>query len=808
MLSKFYIMLLCTLLFWVNVKAQDKKLDSIASNISRYALRNAGSSLFVHFDKNVYTNNDQVWFTGYLLKSITNLDQYHTLFITLINNQDGSVVLQDKFLIEKGFAFGALTLPDSIPSGSYRFVANTNIKKNNQPDGEFVQPITIKATTVNPLTASISIFKTFDEQTRNGTVLLKVLSSDNRFVEGAEIKYQIGKDKQFLQTGTAKSSVIGELMIHYPAQKITAENNLLRVTVKKGKEIRYLKFELPVSNHSNYQIQVYPEGGYLVDNLLSKVGFEIKDDQGAAIKARAVLYENDLAIDTMQTGSIGIGSFSICPKASKNYIIRLLTDAQAGEAYKLPAILKTGAVLSTGSVLANNDFRIHLESNQDAKVYVLVHNFSNILLHTSLTLAADKIQNIRFKLDSVPIGLHTVTVLDDHYKPIAERIFFAHYDQLNRAELVTDKNEYSTRDQVNLKLNVFKDKTPLPAMVSIACVQSNRISVSNNQNIIDYFYLGQYLNKLPNQPMGLKYVDQDYLNDVLLVKTWSKYKWPETEVEDTSGNEMLSSFGYKGNITRKKKLLAAPMGLSTIAGENLKFFNTDSVGQFDVPFVNLIIEEPKQHVWLSMATAKYDQYDLKINDPQDELKKYLMLQDFEAINTKAAVLNESMQSIITPAGIRLKEVVINKTKDDRTDFAKNAFANKCGDYVCRYHILNCPNHGGDYGNTMPVKGKSYANGRGGGSIVYQGCTDQEPKPNITILKGINLPKEFYVADITNKNEPINFATVYWNYQVLVNGETPLTFNTGDLTGQFKIIVQGVTDGGVVYGEREITVKNK
>jgi len=807
MLSKFHLILLCTLLFWVNVKAQDTKLDSIALNLDRYALKNTASGLFVHFDKTVYTNNDQVWFTGYLLKSITSLDQYHTLFITLINNQDSSVVLQDKFLMEKGFAFGALTLPDSIPSGSYRLVANTNIKKNSKPDGEFIQPITIKSTTVNPLTASISIFKTFDEQTKNGTALLKVLSSDNRFVEGAEIKYQIGKDKQFLQTGNAKSSVIGELMIHYPAQKITADNNLLRVSVKKGKDIRYLKFELPVSNRSSYQIQFYPEGGYLVENLSSKVGFEIKDDQGTSIKARAVLYENDLAIDTIQTGSIGIGSFIICPKVSKNYVVKLLTDAQASVSYRLPAILKTGTVLSTGSAMASNDFRIHLEANHNTKVHVLVHNFSNILLRTSLSLDANKIQNVRFRLDSVPIGLHTITVLGDDYKPIAERIFFAHYDQLNRAELVTDKNEYSTRDQVNLKINIInKEKTPLPAVVSIAAVQSNRISVNNNQNIVDYFYLGQYLNKLPNQPMGLKYVDQDYLNDVLLVKTWSRYKWPETEIADQ--NEMLSSFDYKGIITRKKKLLVAPMELTTIAGENLKFLATDSTGQFTIPSVNLVIKEPKFRVWLSMATAKYDQYDLKINDPQDELKKYLVLQDFEPINTKATVLNESTQSITTLAGIRLKEVVINKTKDDRTDFAKNAFANSCGDYVCRYNILNCPNHGGDHGNTIPVKGKSYANGRGGGSIVYQGCTDQEPKPNITVLKGINLPKEFYVSDITNKNEPINFATVYWNYQVLVNGETPISFNTGDLIGQFKIIVQGVTDGGVVYGEKEITVKNK
>jgi hypothetical protein len=673
MLSKFYFILVCALLFIVNVKAQDKKLDSIALNINHYALKNAESSLFVHFDKNVYTNNDQVWFTGYLLKTITNLDQYHTLYLSLINNKDSSVVLQDKFLIDKGFAFGALTLPDSISSGAYRFVANTNIKKNDKPDGEFIQPITIKSTTINPLTASISIFKTYDDQTKNGTALLKILSSDNRFVENAEIKYQIGRDKQFLLAGTAKSSVIGELMINFPAGKITRDNNLLSVTVKKGNDIRHVKFDLPVRNSSTYQMQFYPEGGYLVDNLLSKVGFEINDGNGAVIKAKAVLYENDLAIDTIQTNSIGIGSFSIRPQSSKKYFVKLLTDDQPVLKYNLPAILKGGTVLTTGSAIANDDFKIHLESSSNTKVYVLVHNFSSILLLTTLTLEANKIQNVRFKLDSVPIGLHTVTVLDSNYRPIAERIFFAHYDQLNHAELTVDKNEFSTREQVNLKLSILdKDKKLLPALVSIACVQSNRISANNNENIVDYFYLGQYLNRLPNNPMGLKHVDHDYLNDVLLVKTWSRYKWPEAAMEMVDKNETITSFEYKGNITRKKKPLVAPLGLTTIAGENLNFLNTDSTGQFNVPFSNLVIKQAKLPVWLSMATAKYDQYDLTINEPQDELRKYLIQQNFEEINTRADVLNESTQSITSLAGIRLKEVVIKKAKDERTDFAKNS----------------------------------------------------------------------------------------------------------------------------------------
>ena len=199
------IRLLCLLmLFGSFAMAQDQNLDDVAEKLKRYYSQNNRSTLFIHFDKNVYTNNDQVWFTGYLLKAAVKSDQYHTLYLSLINNADSSVVLQEKFLIEEGISFGNLTLPDSLPSGNYCFVANTNIKLDGYYDGEFKQFIIIKSTTPNPLDAKVSVFKVFDEKTQNGTALLKILSSGNRFVENAEIQYQIGQEGNVIQSGKAK----------------------------------------------------------------------------------------------------------------------------------------------------------------------------------------------------------------------------------------------------------------------------------------------------------------------------------------------------------------------------------------------------------------------------------------------------------------------------------------------------------------------------------------------------------------------------------------------------------------------------
>lgn len=779
--------------------AQEEKLDSISANLYNYGLAHNNSKLFIHFDKNVYANNDRVWFTGYLLNTVTDLAQYNTLYLSLINNQDSTVVLQQKFLITDGFSFGGFTLPDSLLSSDYSFVANTNIKINGKPDGEFIQPITIKSTTVNPLIANLSIFKDYNSETKNGTALLKAISSDNRFVPNADIKYTIGRNDQILQKGSAKSSVIGELMIDYPADKINSENNLLSVFIKKGNQTRYIKMDLPVQKSKKYKVDFYPEGGNLVDGLWCKVGFEIKDEEGSAIKARAVLYENKTAKDTLETNSTGLGSFLIKPILNHHYSVKLLQEDKEEVVYNLPASLANGMVVRVINAVVENELVVKLESTNNAKVHVLLHNFSEIYSQTLLDLTAKNIQSVRFKLDSIPLGLQTITILDNAFKPVAERIFFAHYDQINRMEIKTDQEEYNVREKIDLKLKIMgKGNETVSGIVSVACVQANRFALKNQLNIIDYSYLQYNLGMLPSTAQHIKYLDKDYLEAVLLIKGWRKYVWPKENQSIGSLNIAISNYDISGSIFKNKKPLNTPMELNVIADKNIFALKTDSIGKFIINYSNLLSSESTK-AWLNLGNKNYLEYQVKINDPQEEIKEYIISKTYIPYTSKSVVLNEINQNIKI-SGINLKEVIITANNNSMLK------TNKCGDYVCRFNILNCENHRGSIDNTVPVKGQMYVTGLR--KFIYQGCVEKTALPNVVLVDAINLPKEFYIADVTNKNEPINFPTVYWNYQFAIgNKETPLSFNTGDLTGKFKIIIQGITENGVVYGEKEIVVKN-
>ncbi|RZL39131.1 MAG: hypothetical protein EOO96_01380 [Pedobacter sp.] len=168
------------------------------------------------------------------------------------------------------------------------------------------------------------------------------------------------------------------------------------------------------------------------------------------------------------------------------------------------------------------------------------------------------------------------------------------------------------------------------------------------------------------------------------------------------------------------------------------------------------------------------------------------------LNNADLVLNKNEKAI------RLNEVIIKSTKDNSFNYTGEIGKNACGDYVCLNDILNCRNHANEPNNTKPVKGKTYK------YITYQGCIleEQNQASHYIEFTGVRHAKEFYLDDYKDPMEPAFFSTIYWNYATILEAkkETELSFYTSDITGRFKVVVQGATLNDVVYAEKYFDVK--
>ena len=766
-----------------------------------YALAKPTGNLFVHFDKNVYSNNETVYFTGYIVKQGRLPIQMHKVMaVALIREVDSALLMDDKFLMNNGLSFGSLKIPDSIPTGNYRFVVYTDKLINDAPSLIFTQNITIKSSLEPSFKATIKLMEQADAAATSNKILVSTATADGRFLaKPTQINYSYGHVKK---SGTTDLS--GQSIITLPIQSDLSDPNLY-LKLKYGKDSTFMSMAIPQSK-GKASVKFYPEGGNMAVGLSSNVAWEVKDQQNRPLALKAFLYKNQQVIDTIETGSYGIGKFLIeQPETGVNYSVKLIHSNLVDSSYRLPNPINNELALTLPNAIANDTLRISLKNSKKITITLLVHNFKETFSAIPFTTKNGN-TILKLPLTDIPKGLTTLTILDSLDRPLAERLFFAHYNNNEKINLSTPQELYKQREKVSLKLQL---NTEGNALVSIAVVQNNRLELKKMNDIESYTYLNNELNNLPINITGRPYKDLAYLEQVLLVKGWRRYTWPQlldSKLADTLFK--IDSVKVSGQVSKLKKEISEALIIGTMGSHNVSLINTTKNGIFSLTEHALLTPANKK-MYVFINGAQQLSYEPKVS----------IFDGYAVLNQKLAKIEQKDQTILpsnlinnselvlknNEKSISLKEVVI--TSKNSTSFynSPSSFGpNACGDYVCEYNILNCRNHGT---GKSPIKGKIYASNTGSGPTVYHGCT--VPDLNLfTAVKGIHLAKEFYSNDYKDANEPAFFSTLYWNYGILVSPkkENEISFYTSDITGKFRIIVQGISDRDVVYAEHFFDVK--
>ncbi len=780
--------------------------DSLPTKMEWYGISKKPSLLFVHFDKNVYTSNEQAWFTAYLLSSKIPFDKYHTLVVNLIRDDDSAVLSNEKFVMGNAFSFGSMKLPDSLLPGNYSLHVYTNVLSDGRPQTSFVQPITIKSAIESRFTASLKIAEKIGGNGDSAALVFKASAKDIlTLASNTTISYTLGNGKKQLG-GSLTSNIYGEANFKVPIRQLDITNNRLRLKATFQKETKRLELLLPVNNNKAI-VKFFPEGGTLSVGNTATVGWEVRDAYGEPLQISGILFRNGKAMDTLQTNSFGMGRLVVSPDEGVHYHIKLAKKGQEETEYPLPQATEKKLSISLSKAVCFDTLVFRAEDRQHGRFSVIIHNYTETFLNFPINLNKFTTKIYRVPLTDVPKGIQTLTILDSIGRPVAERLFFAHFDKRTEVLIKTNQEEYATRQKVTLSLQL-KDASgnPLNGLVSVACVQNNRIDPRKMADIESYTYLNSELASLPfkKDPLGTDEDNISFIEDILLIKGWRRYTWKDmllTRAEDTLQN--ISSVLFKGTVTKSEKPLKKPMTVSTLSTQGVESFQTDSTGKFELQKEQLTTS-PWNKVFIYLSDKNKASYQITIKDPYQEFSKTLA-RGLSYSPFDAGVTEKNSENLVLKKGERaevLQEVIVRSGKQDNfVSYQKN----ECGDYVCPYNILNCPNH--PFGGTLPIAGHRYRIPNGP-ETVYAGCTPQNNQ--LSFLQGIYTAREFYQTDYAKlgPSEQVFSSTLYWNYSVGVGTNKPqeLSFYTSDIAGKFKVIVQGVTSTGVVHGEYVFNVR--
>lgn len=791
-------------------------VDSISTSLQRqfkyYSIEKASTLMFVHLDKTVYVNNDMIWFTAYLLNCTkADLNNHKVLSALLVKDDDQSIAVQDKFRINLGIGSGSLTIPDTIPPGNYTFIAYTNKMVNGKPDAFFKQSVTLKT----GAQANFEVEMTIDTAHQTPTMLPVSIHAYNKIspVILAPITYTLGADRHTRFTGKAKTDITGRYELMVPKTSINAAQHTLEVQVKNNKDIKTLHLTMPILHQVN-NVKFYPEGGHLVAGLINSVGWETKSATGVAIKTQGVLYAGKEPIDTIETDSFGMGEFYFLPIPNILYTVKLLQNS-TDSVYSLPAPLTTHTVqIHLPDALGEDTLKLRMNSNYTGKVWFLVHNYRQLFILNSLKASVNG-SLLKIDLSEVPRGLNTITILDSLQRPLTERMFFAHYNQKPAISIIAGQKEVGTRQKVSIKLSLAAGGKSAIGIVSVACVQDNRFEIKKENNIEHYVYLQNEIDQLPlkDNLMGNAAIDKKYLNELLLVRGWSKYKWQDLEqVNPADTVRIQDSLKFTGIVTRLGSKIEKPLTIINM-GNNLlgDLVLTEPNGAFKLNTAQLYRPIGKK-VGL-IISGESDKYIIKTDDPYKSVNKVLA-QNIEPAPYPEPLIQNTGEFVLKGFEhvTNLKEVKIIG-HNDRLRYGVGA--NACGDYVCSFNILNCPHHGPfAMGNHPPIKGEMVRLPNTNLVVAYEGCGIDYIKPGMISFPGIYAAKEFYGVDYSqtnsNTDEPDYSSTIYWKNTMAISTSKPaeLSFYTSDITGKFRIVVQGIAGNDVVYGEDSFMVTKK
>jgi hypothetical protein len=129
--------------------AQQVTINSVVEKFDAYRRNTLQEKIFMHTDRTFYLTGETMWFKLYYRDASFNkpLSLSKVAYIELIDGERKSV-LQAKIALTEGGGSGSLFLPASLNSGHYMLRAYTNWMKNFDADYFFQQAITV----VNPFT--------------------------------------------------------------------------------------------------------------------------------------------------------------------------------------------------------------------------------------------------------------------------------------------------------------------------------------------------------------------------------------------------------------------------------------------------------------------------------------------------------------------------------------------------------------------------------------------------------------------------------------------------------------------------------
>jgi len=302
------------------------------------------------------------------------------------------------------------------------------------------------------------------------------------------------------------------------------EKNITIVNVEK-------RVDLPLQHANKYDIQFFPEGGNLVNNIAATIAFKGTDEYGRGINFTGFLLDNSDTVLTFKPQHAGMGSFSLTPIPHHFYKAFVKTTSGEYVTKDLPTAYSGGYAMSL--VDSADKIKVTVQSDilSGPEIYLFAHTREIIKVSLSRFLQNGKAVFL-FDKGMLGDGISHITIFNEQKQPVCERLYFKRSSKQLEIKLNSDKGEYTTRKKVSI--NIQTDNTELKndsSSLSMSVCRLDSLQSFDAATITSYLLLTSDLRGFVEDPDYYFLKDDQEtnaaLNNLMLTNGWRRFKWED-----------------------------------------------------------------------------------------------------------------------------------------------------------------------------------------------------------------------------------------------------------------------------------------
>ncbi len=344
-------------------------------------------------------------------------------------------------------------------------------------------------------------------------------------------------------------------------QKIEIVSNKRKTTINNFTQDKFYEFKL------------FPEGGHILAETINNLGILIKDKNNNGIPINKGVIKNIKGeiIKEFKTNRFGLGDVNLLVRENEIYSFEATLENGIVISQKTPIPNKKGATMRVVNSNPENLFikvrtnKKSLENLASKKYTIFVHNTREYQKREFTFNRDDIIYSLIIDKKKLAKGVNTITVFNENFEPILERIIYNH-----KAELYSDVSIHKINSTVDSLTFQIKNKSDQKLFLSSSFLPSQTKSYNPNSSIYSAFIFKPYIKgNIQNIDYYLNNTNHKKLRDLdllLLTQGWSKYSW--NNIFNSPPN---TNYQFENGITIKGKLnkpLKKDEQLLVFSGEN------------------------------------------------------------------------------------------------------------------------------------------------------------------------------------------------------------------------------------------------